>query len=152
MALLIDLRPGVHGRGDAAQRDAVIQGDVVAHLGRLANHHAHAVVNEEAFADLGAGMDFDAGEEAPDVRQEAAKQSPASLPGGVRKTIDLERVEAGITQKDLEARLDRRITVKDNVDLFAKSLEHAHTRRLLCCTHSLGSAFSAARVRLTAWI
>src|SRR5512135_3241873 len=37
--------------GSAAQGHAVIHGHVVADLGRLADHHAHAVVDEEAPAD-----------------------------------------------------------------------------------------------------
>ena len=37
----------------AAERDALVEGHVVADLGRLADHHARAVVDEQALADLG---------------------------------------------------------------------------------------------------
>ena len=36
----------------AAERDALIDRHVVADLGGLADHHAHAVIDEEAPADL----------------------------------------------------------------------------------------------------
>ena len=55
-----------HGRvalagmpGRAAQGDAVVERDVFANLGRLTNHHAIAVVDKEARADAGTGMDID---------------------------------------------------------------------------------------------
>ena len=44
---------------------------VVAHFCRLADDHAHAVVDEEALADLCTRMDFDAGEKPAKVRNEA---------------------------------------------------------------------------------
>ena len=43
------------------------QAKEVADLRRLADHYAHAVVNEKAIADLRARMNFDAGEPAPQV-------------------------------------------------------------------------------------
>jgi hypothetical protein len=45
----------------------VIERDVLADLGGLADDDAHAVVDEEAAPDRGAGMNLDAGEEAPQV-------------------------------------------------------------------------------------
>src|SRR5947209_6984047 len=50
--LLLQARP--------AQRDPVEQRDVVADLGRLTDDHAHAVVDEQAAAELGRRMDLDA--------------------------------------------------------------------------------------------
>ena len=46
------------GRVGAAERDMLVDGDVVADLGAFADH-AEAVIEEEALADLGAGMDVD---------------------------------------------------------------------------------------------
>ena len=43
----------------AAERHAVIEGAVVADLGGLADHHAGAVVDEEAQPDGGPGVDVD---------------------------------------------------------------------------------------------
>ena len=46
----------------AAQRHVLIEQHVISDLGRLTNHHAHPVVDEEPFADNGTGVNFDAGE------------------------------------------------------------------------------------------
>ena len=70
---------------DAAQGDALIERHVVADLGGLADHHAHAVVDEEAAADHGTGVDLDAGHEAADLRDEAAGELPAAPPEPVRR-------------------------------------------------------------------
>ena len=48
----------------AAQGDAVVDQAVVADLGGLADDDAHAVVDDQAAADRGAGVDLNAGPEA----------------------------------------------------------------------------------------
>ena len=42
----------------ASQGDALIQQATVADFGGLADHHPHAMVNEHAVADPGAGVDL----------------------------------------------------------------------------------------------
>mgnify|MGYP000972671947 CR=1 FL=1 len=54
----------------APEGDAVVDHHVVADLGRLADHHAHAMVDEEAPTDGGTRMDLDAGEEAGQLAQD----------------------------------------------------------------------------------
>src|SRR5262245_53646190 len=54
----------------AAERHALVERDPIADFARLADHHAHAVVDEEAPADRRAGMDLDAGEKAADLRDQ----------------------------------------------------------------------------------
>ena len=68
----------------AAQRHALVEQHVVADLGGFADHHAGAVVDEEAAADGGAGVDLDLGEEAADLRNHARQQrhAPAVKPVG----------------------------------------------------------------------
>ena len=61
------------GAARAAEGDALVERHVVADLGGLADHHAHAVIDEEAPTDLRARMDLDAGEEAAEVAHEAAR-------------------------------------------------------------------------------
>ncbi len=51
----------------AAQRYSLINGYVVADFGGLADHHSHAVIDEEATADLRPGMDLDARDPARDL-------------------------------------------------------------------------------------
>ena len=54
--------PLAGGKAGAAERDALVEGHVVADLRRLADHHAHPVVDEEAVADPRRGMDLDPGQ------------------------------------------------------------------------------------------
>ena len=51
----------------AAKGDLVVERDVLADLGRLADDHAHAVVDEETTADAGARVDLDAGQKAGEL-------------------------------------------------------------------------------------
>ena len=57
------------GEAGAAERDALVERDVVADLRRLADHDAVAVVDEEPVADLRGRVDLDAGERAGDERE-----------------------------------------------------------------------------------
>ena len=47
------------GKSGAAQGDPLIEGHVVSDPGGLADHHPRAVVDEQAVADVGGGMDLD---------------------------------------------------------------------------------------------
>lgn len=46
----------------AAQGNAVVDGAVITDFCRFAEHDAHTVVNEQSVADLGTGVDLDAGQ------------------------------------------------------------------------------------------
>ena len=59
----------------AAQRDAVVEGDPIADLGGLTDDHAHAMIDEQVVTDGGAGVDFDAGQAAHELRYPAGKQA-----------------------------------------------------------------------------
>ena len=50
----------VAGKGSSAQGDALVELHAVADLGRLADDHARAVIDEESPADRGPGVDVDA--------------------------------------------------------------------------------------------
>ncbi len=54
--------------------DAVVHGHVVAHFGRLADDHAHAVVDEKRPADPGAGVYLDAGKKPPHVGDKTSEK------------------------------------------------------------------------------
>ena len=56
MTLSLDRRVALAAREPgAAERDSLVEGHPVADLGRLADHDAGAVVDEELVADLAAG-------------------------------------------------------------------------------------------------
>ena len=80
MALAADARRRV----GAAQRDMLVDGDVVADLGALADH-AEAVIEEEALADLRAGMDVDRGQEAREMVDQPGEEEQPPLPQPVAR-------------------------------------------------------------------
>ena len=59
----------------AAQGHALVEQNVVADFGGLADHHAHAVVDEEPAADRRAGMDLDARQGAAELRNERGPET-----------------------------------------------------------------------------
>jgi hypothetical protein len=66
--------------GRAAQGDAVIQRAFVLDHRRLADHHAHAVVDEHAAADRRSRMDLDAGNPAREMGQRTRQPAHAMHP------------------------------------------------------------------------
>ena len=72
----------------------MIHGDVVADDGGFADHYRGAVVDEEAVADLGAGVDFDEREDARDLREEAGEETEAEIPEPVIDAVEPEGVQA----------------------------------------------------------
>ena len=76
--LVADRRVALAGiEADAAQGDTLIEGHIVADLGGLADHHAHAVIDEEAPPDPRARVDLDPGHEAADLGDETGAELPA---------------------------------------------------------------------------
>ena len=65
--------------GRAAQRHAVIQRDIVADLGGLADHDAGAMIDEEALADLRRRMDVDIGQKTAEPGQQPGRELPVGL-------------------------------------------------------------------------
>ena len=58
----------------AAQGDALVQQAARADFGSFADHHTHAVVDKNAMADAGTGVDLDAGEGTTHLAQAAGGQ------------------------------------------------------------------------------
>ena len=97
MALPVALGIGIDRGRDAAQGHPVIERDVVADLRGLADHHAHAVVDEEAAADAGAGMDLDAGQEAAEMRERRGRSSrQPRLQSAMGQPVQTDGMEARI--------------------------------------------------------
>ena len=63
------------GQRTPAQGDPVVDHHVVADLRGLPDDHAHAVVDEEAPADGGPGVDLDPGQEAPGLGEQARREA-----------------------------------------------------------------------------
>ena len=86
----------------AAQGDAVVDEAVIPHLGGLADDDAHAVVDDQAAADLGTGVDLNARPEpAPLGDGPGQKLHLMTVTEMGRPMID-RGVDAGIEKKDLQ--------------------------------------------------
>ena len=111
----------------AAERHAVVDHDVVADLGGLADDHAHAVVDEEPPADGRAGMDLDAGEEPGQLGDQPGREPQRRVsPQPVRQPVEPDRVQAGVGEEVLERTPRRRVVGPGGVEVFLQSCEEAH--------------------------
>jgi hypothetical protein len=108
----------------AAQGNALVNEHVVADLGRLADHHAHAVVNEETPPDASARVDFDSCEPAAELGDETRNQRYAPAPELVRQPVQQDGMETGITQQDFENAACCGVFAKDRLDLLFDGAEH----------------------------
>jgi hypothetical protein len=108
----------------AAQRHALIDRAVIADHRRFADHHAHAVIDEHAPPHRGARVDFDAGEHAPDVRNEASEPGETAAPAEIRRAMQHQRVDARIAGEHFEGRACGRIACKHAGDIFAQVSKH----------------------------
>ena len=86
----------------AAQRDAVVDGAVVTDLSRLAEDDAHAVVDEQAPADPGTGVDLDAGLMPTALADPPCQKKVPALIQPVRDAVIDQNVKAGVQQNDLQ--------------------------------------------------
>lgn len=95
----------------AAERDALIEHDVIADDGGLADDDTAAVVYEEAAAYLGGRMDLDAGGETRELREPTRETLHVMLPQPVLPAMVPYRMQAGIGQDDRGRRRARGIPV-----------------------------------------
>lgn len=103
-----------------AQRDALIQQNVVAHFGRFTNYHAGSVIDEKALADLSARMNLNACYDSRALRYES-RHNVAFVPvEPVRNAVEQDRMQAGIAKQDFETALGGWVFSFDRLDVFAK--------------------------------
>src|SRR5690606_26469694 len=98
---------------------ALVDGAVIAHDGGLADDDAESVVDEDPPADLRAGMDFDAGEHAAQVRDESSRPQPAAAPQSVGQAVHEDGVQTRVAGEDFESAAGRRVALVYAVDVFA---------------------------------
>ena len=78
------------------------------------------MVDEQAFADLGAGMDLDAREEAGNRGNEACRDEPLMLIEEVGQAMGPDGMKAGIAEQDFQRVLGGWIAVLDDANVVAK--------------------------------
>ena len=84
------------GEREGAQRDALIELDVVADLRGLADDYAGGVIDEEVPADGRAGVDVHAGDAVGPFGHDARNERHAELVQLVREAIHGHREHAGV--------------------------------------------------------
>src|SRR5437879_13259099 len=67
-------------RRGAAERNSLVERHVIANLARLADHHAHAVIDKKAPADFRSGMNLYPGENAAYMTNETREWGEIPLP------------------------------------------------------------------------
>jgi len=101
-----------------AERDAVVDEHVVADLGRLADDDPGAVVDEQPLADGRGRVNFDAGQEAGELRQRPRREPVVPVPEDVGDAIQPDGVDAGIEQCYLQCALGCGVFGESCPDIF----------------------------------
>ena len=101
----------------SAQRDTLIDGAAVTNFGGLAHHHPHRVVKENPLANLCTRVNFNAGQETPDVRYKTTEPFEIVGPEPMRPAVQHQRVQAGVTGQHLPRAAGSRVTVEDALNV-----------------------------------
>jgi hypothetical protein len=102
----------------AAQSHGLIDDDVIAHFAGLTNDHAAAVIDEEAFADLGVRMDFDAGEKAAQLRYQTRQERDTVGAQEMGAPMEDNCVQARVQQSHFECASGCRVQAAYGIDLI----------------------------------
>src|SRR5207248_2243966 len=108
----------------AAEGDSLVEQDVVADFGGFADDDAGAVIDEEAPAYGGAGVNLDSGEESADLGDDAGNERHAPDIELMREAVSQNGMEPRVTEKDLEHAFGCRVLPEDRVDLFPDGSKH----------------------------
>src|SRR5271154_7051297 len=103
----------------APQGYTLVKRDIVANEGRLANHCAHAVVDEQTPSDLGARVNLDSRKHARNLRDKSRRKAYAVAPEPVAQVVCPHRVQSRIQEYDLEVGARRRVGFKDSRNILA---------------------------------
>ena len=114
-------------RAGAAQGYALIDGDVVTDLRRLADDD-EAVVDEEVASDLGTGVNIDRGQEAGEVIDQPREEEGSRLIQPMRDPVPGQRPDAGV-QQNLRTRMRSGIASPDRIEISGQSARHEHVPR-----------------------
>ena len=102
-----------------AQRDSLINQNIITDLRRLTNDHAHTMVNEKAPSDLGPRMNLNTRQKSGNLRNESRDQIKAFAVEPMRQPVQQNRVKARITKNDFQHALRGRIFPEDGRQLLA---------------------------------
>src|SRR5271157_2548977 len=84
------------------------------------------MIDEEAAADDGAGVNFNSRQEARHLREPAGEQKEVVIPEPVIDAMEPDGVQARVTEIDLEARAGRGIAVEHGGNVLANVCQQMH--------------------------
>ena len=102
---------------DGTEGDTLVKGHMVGDHAGLSNHHACAMIDEEAWADPRPGMNMIAGAAMGPFCHHAWDQRDAERMQTVGESINRDRLEAGIAKDNLVGPMRGRIAVKCRLDI-----------------------------------
>ena len=84
------------------ERHLMIKVAIIAHLGGFTDDDAHAMINDEAAADDGGGVDFDAGQPAREVRRKPPQKIEVMSPQPMRQAMPHDGMHARVAEQDFK--------------------------------------------------
>ena len=112
-----------------AQRDTLVEQNIVADLRCLADDDPEAVVDKQALADFGSRVDFNSGQQTRNVGDEPRGYIKLAFIEPERKAVAQDGMQAWIAEQNFLAALSGRVFPIDGLDVLAK--RHCSIR-LLC--------------------
>jgi hypothetical protein len=104
-----------------AEGDALIHGHIVADFRRLADDDPGSVINEDTLADFRSWVNFNVGQEAVDVRNQAGQNRHTQFPKPVGNSVEPNSVDAGVTKDNFQPTEKSRpccwVSFRDNEDM-----------------------------------
>ena len=116
----------------AAERDALIQRDVIADFARFADNHTHGVVDEETATDFRSRVNFHARHETSELARDARQAFQAVVPQPMLNDVAPTSMQARIREPNDEFALRGRIETLNVVHVFSDGFKNIHDRFLRC--------------------
>jgi hypothetical protein len=95
----------------------VVNGTTIPYFSGLANHDAHAVIEENPFTQLRAWVNFNARDPTRKIGNKSPQPFEASTPACTGPTVKHHGMQAGVAGEDLPSRARSRIAIEDALDV-----------------------------------
>ena len=113
----------------AAQSHPLVQGDLCTDFSRLTDDHAGCVVDEQALAQNGAGMDVHPGERSGHRGQHPGHQLGVVLPQPVADPVAPDGMQPRVAEDDLGCGAGCRVAVACGLQVVAQGRQHGQSVR-----------------------
>ncbi len=110
----------------AAERYALVHGDVAADDGRFADDNSGGVIDEEPRPEKRARMNIDARIESADLRKDARAEAQLVMPQPMRNAMNPHGPQPRIAEQNFEVGARSRIALHDRTDIIANSEKQGH--------------------------